>query len=202
MFSKHSTEDLRAVLAAYRVAKSVSWPQLHAGMDGRASQWRTAAEAELTAELEGYLKESDVPEGAVRVFWKVGPKFLFAGCNERFARDAGLPSADLMGTDDFDSRLPWGPQASKYRADDADVVKAAVPKLDILERQKSPTGDVIWVRVGKAPILGPDGAARGVLGMYDLLDEKTASRMFFARNTQTFKVVKDPAGGSGPKSGA
>src|SRR5205085_1527082 len=123
-FSKHSTEDLRAVLAAYRVAKSVSWPQLHAGMDGRASQWRTAAEAELTAELEGYLKESDVPEGAVRVFWKVGPKFLFAGCNERFARDAGLPSADLMGTDDFDSRLPWGPQASKYRADDADVVKA------------------------------------------------------------------------------
>src|SRR5438477_650999 len=61
VFSKHSTEDLRAVLAAYRVAKSVSWPQLHAGMDGRASQWRTAAEAELTAELEGYLKESDVP---------------------------------------------------------------------------------------------------------------------------------------------
>ena len=57
-----------------------------------------------------------------------------------------------MGTDDFDSRLPWGPQASKYRADDADVVKAAVPKLDILERQKSPTGDVIWVRVAEEDV--------------------------------------------------
>jgi hypothetical protein len=108
--SKQWAEDLRAVLAAYRTAKGRHWPQLHPAMVRRAPQWATAGEAELSAELEGYLKESDAAEGAVRVFWKTEPKFLFAGCNERFVRDAGLASADLMGTDDFDSRLPWATQ--------------------------------------------------------------------------------------------
>jgi len=182
MFSKASVEDLRAVLTAYRTVKNGSWPQMHAAMDRRAPHWALDGERELQAELEGYLKESDAPDGAVRVFWKMGPKFLFAGCNDRFARDAGIAASELMGLDDFDSRLPWGAQASKYRADDAEVFQARTPKLDILERQKSATGDVFWVRVGKAPILAPDGSARGILGMYDILDDKTASKLFFARS--------------------
>jgi hypothetical protein len=149
-------------------------------MDHRGPHWAVAGEAELAAELEGYLKESDAPDSGVRVFWKLGPKFAFAGCNERFARDAGVAAGDLMGLDDFDSRLPWGGQAAKYRADDMEVFQAGVPKLDILERQKSASGDVIWVRVGKAPILVA-GTARGILGIYDLLDDKAASKLFFAR---------------------
>jgi hypothetical protein len=63
-----------------------------------------------------------------------------------------------------------------------EVFQARTPKLDILERQKSATGEVFWVRVGKAPILAPDGSARGILGMYDILDDKTASKLFFARS--------------------
>jgi hypothetical protein len=182
VFSRTSVEDLRAVLAAYRIVKNGSWPQMHAAMDRRQGYWALAGEAELAAELEGYLKESDAPDGAVRVFWKLGAKYLFAGCNERFAKDAGVPSAELMGLDDFDSRLPWGAQASKYRADDAEVFTSRTPKLDILERQKSASGEVIWVRVGKAPILAPDGSARGILGMYDIMDDKAASKLFFARS--------------------
>src|SRR5262249_29526317 len=154
VFSKASAEDLRAVLAAYQTVKNSSWPQLHPAMDRRAAHWPLADEAALSAELEGYLKESDAPESAVRVFWKTGPKFIFSGCNDRFAKDAGLAAAELMGTDDFDARLPWGGQASKYRADDAEVFQTGVAKLDILERQKSASGEVIWVRVGKAPIVG------------------------------------------------
>jgi hypothetical protein len=186
MFSKASAEDLRAVLTAYRTVKNGSWPQLHAAMDGRASHWSSAGEADLAAELAGYLKESDAPEGAVRVFWKLGPKFVFAGCNDRFARDAGVAASDLLGMDDFDSRLPWGGQASKYRADDMDVFKAGVPKLDILERQKSSLGEVFWVRVGKAPILAA-GSPRGILGMYDILDDKAASKLFIERSTRAPK---------------
>jgi hypothetical protein len=188
VFSKTSAEDLRAVLAAYRTVKNGSWPQLHAAMDRRASHWAMAAETELAAELAGYLKEADAPDGVVRVFWKLGPRFIFAGCNERFAHDAGVPAAELMGMDDFDSRLPWGAQASKYRADDAEVFKAAAPKLDIVERQKSASGDIVWVRVGKAPILAAGGSARGVLGMYDLLADKEAKKIVFTRTTQTFKI--------------
>jgi hypothetical protein len=190
VFSKMTAEDLRGVLVAYRTVKNGSWPQLHPAMDRRGPKWATAKDSELASEVDGYLKETDAPGCNVRVFWKLGPKFLFAGCNERFAKDAGLPAVELMGMDDFDPRLPWGAQASKYRADDLEVFQATVPKLDILERQKSASGDVIWVRVGKAPILTPDGTARGILGMYELLDDKEAKKIFFARTTQTFRVPK------------
>ena len=183
MFSKASAEDLRAVLAAYRIVKNGSWPQLHTAMERRAAHWARAGEAELAAELEGYLKETDAPDLAVRVFWKMGAKFVLAGCNERFARDAGVPAAELMGMDDFNSRLPWKPQASKYRADDAEVVQSARPKLDILERQKSPSGEVIWTRVGKAPVMGAAGTAIGILGLYETVDAKTASALFMARQS-------------------
>jgi PAS domain-containing protein len=170
------------VLAAYRIVKNGSWPHLHSAMERRASAWPLAGEAELATELEGYVKETEARDSAVRVFWKLGPKFLFSGCNEGFARDAGIPAAELMGLDDFDSRLPWGGQASKYRADDMEVFEGGVPKLDILERQKSASGAIIWVRVGKAPIKAADGSARGVLGMYDMLDDKAAQKIFFERS--------------------
>ena len=194
MFSKTSAEDLRAVLAAYRTVKNGSWPQLHTAMERRVAHWPLASEAELAAELEGYLTATDAPDLAVRVFWKMGPKFVFAGCNDRFARDAGVPAAELMGMDDFDSGLPWKPQASKYRADDAEVFESGVAKLDILERQKSPSGDVIWLRAGKAPIVGAAGRATGVFGMSETVDDKEAKKIFFAKTgqtaTQTFKVPK------------
>jgi hypothetical protein len=180
VFTKASAEDLRAVLTAFRTVKNGSWPQLFAAMDRRAPHWPLAGEAELAAELEGYLKDSDAPDMLVRVFWKLGTKFLFAGCNDRFARDGGVPASELMGMDDFDSRLPWTGQASKYRADDMEVFQG-VTKLDILERQKSSSGEVFWVRVGKAPILAKAGGAQGILGMYDILDDKTASKLFMER---------------------
>ena len=182
------------MLAAYRMVKNGSWPQLHTAMETRASRWALAGEAELAAELEGYLTETNAPAHAVRVFWKMGPKFVFAGCNDRFARDAGVPAAELMGMDDFDSRLPWKPQASKYRADDAEVFESGLAKLDILERQKSSSGEVIWMRAGKAPILGAGARAIGVLGMSETVDDSEAKRIFFAKTgqtpTQTFKVPK------------
>jgi hypothetical protein len=181
LFTKASAEELRAVLTAYRTVKNGSWPLLHAAMDRRAPHWSLAGEAELAAELEAYLKDSDAPNVEVRVFWKIGPKFIFAGCNNRFARDGGVPPSELMGMDDFNSRLPWGGQASKYRADDLDVFQAGVPKLDILERQKSTSGEVFWVRVGKAPVLSAQGGALGILGMYDILDDKAASKLFIER---------------------
>jgi hypothetical protein len=183
MFTKASADDLRAVLSAYRLVKNSSWRELHPAMDRRAPYWASSSEADLATELTEYLKESIAPGCAVRVFWKLGPKLLFSGCNEHFASDAGVPSSELMGMDDFDDRLPWKPQASKYRADDAEVVQSARPKLDILERQKSPSGDVIWTRVGKAPVMGAAGTAIGILGLYETVDAKTASALFMARQS-------------------
>lgn len=153
-------------------------------MEQRAAHWAAADAAALRAELDGYLKETAAPGCAVRVFWKLGPKFLFAGVNSHFAKDAGLAASELMGTDDFDARLPWAAQAAKYRADDKEVFDSGKPKLDILERQTSPTAAVVWVHVGKAPIKSGMGVI-GVFGMYELVDDKTAQKLFFQRSQRS-----------------
>jgi len=175
------SDETRAILNAYKQVKDASWPSMHPAMLARASRWPAASLAELQAELAGYLEEASLPSCQVRMFWKLGPQFKFTGCNEHFARDAGLTSAELMGLDDFDQRLPWQAQASKYRADDKEVYDSGTPKLDILERQTSAAG-ITWVRVGKAPIRGGSGAVIGVLGMYEVLDKETGTRLYIERS--------------------
>ena len=178
-----AVEDLRAILATYREVKNASWPDMHPKMLQRAPHWPFAGEAELKTELDGYLAEASTTSCPVRVFWKVGPRFVFGGCNLHFATDAGLKAAsELVGLDDFSPKLPWAAQAAKYRSDDKEVFDSGKANLDILERQTSGTGAVQWVRVGKAPIKTPEGRVIGIFGMYELLDEKTAKRLFFERS--------------------
>ena len=174
------THELRAVLAAYKLVMDASWPDLHATMAERSHRWAAAGEAVLRAELAEYVREASEPRCRVRVFWKLGPEFRLAGCNDHFAADAGLPAADLIGLDDFDRRLPWVHQAAKYRADDEGVYREGTPKLDILERQKG-AGGLTWVRAGKAPIRVATGAVIGVLGMYELLDGEAGRKLFAER---------------------
>jgi len=140
-------------------------------------RWPHLSENDLGAELASLIAQSS-KSGSVRVFWKLGPKFQFAGCNELFARDAGLSTTELIGADDFDRRLPWMNQAAKYRADDRAVTRSGTASLDIIERQTSSTGEITWVRAGKAPILDAAGTAIGILGMYEILDSETGSRLF------------------------
>ena len=176
-----TAEETRAVLAAYRSVKDASWPDLHPQMAARAKRWPEASEAELRSELESYLKEASAPSCPVRVFWKLGPQFVFGGCNLHFATDAGLNApAEIVGLDDFNPKLPWRAQADKYRADDKEVLQGAA-KLDILERQTSAKGATVFVRVGKAPITTSSGPI-GILGMYEVLEEKAAQKLFFERS--------------------
>jgi hypothetical protein len=177
-----TVEELRAVLVAYRQVKDASWPRLHTGMADAAGRWDRASEDQLRREIRGYLDETAAPGGNVRVFWKTGTNLAFAGCNERFASDAGLTARELIGLDDFSEKVPWAAQAAKYRADDKEVVDSGQPKLDILERQSSATG-VVWVLVGKAPIRVGDRSI-GILGMYEVLDKEAANKLFAKRTIE------------------
>jgi len=179
---QRSADELRGILSAYQIVMQASWPTLHSGMAEASRRWPTASAADLDAALTRYLQESTQSTQHVRVFWKLAPAFKFGGCNQLFADDAGLASpAVLIGIDDFDSRLPWGHQAAKYRLDDESVFKSGTPKLDILERQQSAAG-ITWVRAGKAPIRKPAGDVIGILGMYELLDSEEGRRLYAARN--------------------
>lgn len=186
---ENSADELRAILSAYKEVAAASWPDLNPSMQSRAARWSSASAVELRAELDGYLREVAPPRSNVRVMWKTGPKYVFAGCNELFAKDAGLESSELIGTDDFDKRLPWRHQAAKYRRDDETVVKTGKANLDIIERQESSAGEMTWVRAGKAPLKLADGTAFGLLAMYEIVDAATGRALFMkAMKNETAKA--------------
>lgn len=172
-----SAEQARGVLAAYQQVIVASWPDLHPEMATHAKGWASASAEALERELQEYVRAATSSAKTVRIFWKLLPDYKFGGCNEHFARDAGLTVADMIGHDDFDRRLPWVHQAAKYRADDEAVVKSGQARLDIVERQREASGVITWVRVGKAPIRTSEGVI-GVLGAYEVLDAKTGHKLF------------------------
>ena len=173
--------ETRAILEAYKQVMEASWPSLHVSMEAQAAGWPGASAEALEAELAGYLDESARPGGRVRIFWKLGPELVFGGGNALFARDAGVDDASaLIGADDFDERLPWTRQASKYRADDEQVFYSGKARLDIVERQTH-AHETIWVRVGKAPIVTAGGETLGVLGMYEVLDTDVGRKLYAER---------------------
>jgi hypothetical protein len=175
---ENTADELRAILSAYQQVAGASWPDLNPGMKSRAPRWSSASAAELRGERDGYLREVAPPRSNVRIMWKSGPKLVFGGCNELFAKDAGLTASELVGTDDFDKRLPWRHQAAKYRRDDESVVKRGEASLDIIERQESTAGEMTWVRAGKAPLKLADGTTFGVLAMYEIVDAATGRALF------------------------
>ncbi len=174
-----TVDDFRAILAAYKQVMDASWPDMHPAMRERSRRWPTATAQELKAELAEYVSEASKPTCKTRLFWKIGPQFEFGGGNTQFAQDAGMSNLkDLIGITDFDPRLPWRPQAAKYRLDDEAVVASRTPQLDIIERMKSPNGDIKWLRSGKVPIVRTDGTVIGLLGMYEELDPTAGRTMF------------------------
>jgi hypothetical protein len=175
---KSGPDELRAILGAYKKVMEASWPQLHPAMFGRAAQWATASDSELSQELSGYLQQASAPGCKVRIFWKLLPGFRFGGCNAALARDGGLRSpSEIVGLDDYDKRFPWSLQAAKYRIDDQAVVSRGLPMLNIIERQQATSGTT-WLRVGKTPIQTADNKVIGLFGMYEPIDAETGGKLF------------------------
>ena len=101
----------------------------------------------------------------VRVFWK-DFDLNYLGCNRAFALDAGFQSPkEIEGRND--SEMPWGEQAQLYRSDDRLVIETGRPKLSYEEPQTAPSGDKIWLRTSKVPLIDVKGEIRGVLGTYE-----------------------------------
>ncbi|MFZ5822675.1 MAG: PAS domain-containing protein [Chloroflexota bacterium] len=104
------------------------------------------------------------------IFWK-DTQLTYLGCNREFANDAGLDSPnDIIGKTDWD--MPWKGQAELYRADDNLVVESGTSKLNYEEPQTTPTGETIWLRTSKVPMLDSQGKMFAVLGMYEDITER------------------------------
>ncbi|MGB5179241.1 MAG: ATP-binding protein [Gammaproteobacteria bacterium] len=137
----------------------------------RNSRDRTLAE-EALRESKAMLQIvlDSIPE---RVFWKDRDS-VYLGCNQHFARDAGLESArQIVGKNDFE--LSWHREAERYQADDRQVIHSGVPKLNFEETQTRPDGTQLWLKTSKVPLRDLDANVTGVIGVYEDITEQKLS---------------------------
>ncbi len=105
------------------------------------------------------------------VFWK-DRNSVYQGCNENFARNAGLASpGEIIGKTDFD--LPWKKEEAKFfRQCDEEVMEKNFPLLDLEEPQLQADGKEATVLTSKVPLADSEGAVIGILGIYNDITER------------------------------
>ncbi len=113
------------------------------------------------------------------IFWKdVNGRYL--GCNEPFARHAGLARPNsIVGKTDFD--LPWPHSAAElYRANDLEVMTSGIAKNHIIEPLHSASGAEITVETTKVPLVDAEGKVYGVLGVFEDITARLANERVIA----------------------
>lgn len=114
---------------------------------------------------------SNIPH---HVFWK-DKNLVYLGCNENFARAAGLRSAsEIVGKMDYD--LAWKKEESDfYRECDREVINRGEAMLNIEEKQLRADGKEATVVTSKVPLRDSKSEVIGVLGIYaDITERKRA----------------------------
>jgi PAS domain S-box-containing protein len=105
-----------------------------------------------------------------RIFFK-NPQSVYLSCNERYARDLGLCSAEVQGKTDFDF-FP-AELAHKYQADDKKVMAGGT--VEEFEERYVVNGQERYVHTVKTPVHDEDGELTGILGIFwDITDRKHA----------------------------
>lgn len=139
---------------------------------GTLSSGEDVTERELAATATAESRElllKIIDTVPARVFWK-DTDLRFLGCNTAFARDAGMASRDdMVGKDDY--QMAWAAQADLYRADDKAVMASRIPRLFFEEQQTTASGETVWLRTSKVPLINDDGETFGVLGVYEDITE-------------------------------
>jgi two-component system, NtrC family, sensor kinase len=88
-------------------------------------------------------------------------RFTFA--NQKFCAELGRSLDEILGKTDLD----FFPRelAEKYRRDDQKVLESG-EVLDVVEQHVTPKGEKLYVQVMKTPLVGPDGKAIGIQGIF------------------------------------
>ncbi len=123
----------------------------------------------------------------VRVFWK-DRESRFLGCNVNFTRDAGLKDArEIVGKSD--AEMTWKDQASRYQADDREIMTTGQPKLSYEEVQPRSDGSYSWIRTWKIPLRSSDGQVIGILGCYDDITESKADKEALEESERKYRSL-------------
>ena len=105
------------------------------------------------------------------IYWK-DRRSVFLGCNDPFAKDFGLPSAEsIIGK--TDAQLGLLPQADRQAcaARDADVLASGQALLDQRETLRNASGSEVHYLVSRLPLRDAAGDLIGVLGVLVAIPE-------------------------------
>lgn len=135
------------------------------------------------------LLQSIIDHAPIRVFWK-DRNLNYLGCNNLFARDAGLAhQEDIVGKSDFE--MVWRNEAEQFRSDDRAVMESGAAKLDFEEQQTSANG-VIWLSTSKVPLRFANGEVFGVLGIYlDITKRKQSEAELVRYHNHLERLVEE-----------
>lgn len=105
-----------------------------------------------------------------RVFWKnIDGKYL--GSNQLFANDCGVKHyKDLVGKSDIDFFNQR--EADNFIADDKEVMRSGIAKLNIEEPQTRVDGEIFWLQTNKVPLKNIQGKVIGIMGSYTDITER------------------------------
>jgi PAS domain S-box-containing protein len=122
------------------------------------------------------------------IFWK-DTNLVFVGCNERFARSAGLSSpAEIVGKTDFD--LPWRPEETEgFQRDDREVMRLDCARYSIQESQLQKDGSVLTLDTTKIPLHDDGGSVVGVLGVYEDISKRMSVERDLKESEERLRVI-------------
>jgi PAS domain S-box-containing protein len=154
-------------------------------LEDRVARHQRAEEALREREKMLSLVINAVPQN---IFWK-DTKLVFVGCNERFARSAGLSSpAEIVGKTDYD--LPWLPEeAESYQRDDRKVMRLDCASYHIQESQHQNDGPQLTLDTTKIPLHDDAGLVVGILGIYEDISKRVSVERELKESEEQLRVI-------------
>ena len=104
----------------------------------------------------------------LQVFWK-DANLIFLGCNQNWAKAAGIESPDaVVGKTDYDV-LPSREIAESFRTQDRRIMETITPELHLVATKTRPSADgkTIWLDISKIPLQDSTGNVIGILGVVE-----------------------------------
>ncbi|MGJ8680962.1 ATP-binding protein [Paraglaciecola sp.] len=99
-----------------------------------------------------------------RVFWK-NRKSIYQGCNRAFSDDASLSTP--LNIDGLTDNELFPLHADRYRESDTDTMMTSEHIIGLEEPQTQKSGNTIWLRKSKRPIINQLNMVVGIVGTYD-----------------------------------
>jgi len=161
----------RGIARAFDVLIETSWSDVDPPLD--AVHAATDRET-LRAALATLFSHVHARHPGAHLWVKDQDSRFLAACSNLVAACGLDEETFLSGINDLDPRIAWNRQGPLYVRDDAEVFASGTPKVNIIERQDRPGGEVVWLKTSKVPFRNADGVTGGTVGGFEVITDKEA----------------------------